>query len=201
MIRSILDSTCWLTMTKTELRKVYVARRKALGEGEEFQLSRQICDLFFASTDLSLIKILHCYLPIENKREPDTWLIMDRIRREFPHIRLVIPKVTGNEIENFFFEGLHQLEKNKWGIPEPRQGVPADPQKIDAVVVPLLAYDTNGHRVGYGKGYYDRFLSQCQPSCARIGLSFFEPESHIDDVSPYDIALTRCITPSGVVDF
>lgn len=188
-------------MTKSELRKVYADRRLALGEGEVFQLSRQICDLFFASVDLSMIKILHCYLPIENKKEPDTWQIVDRIRREFPHIRLAVPKVTGHDIESYFFEGLHQLNKNEWGIPEPKQGVLVNPQNVSAVLVPLLAFDRSGHRVGYGKGFYDRFLKQCQPQCARIGLSFFEPEDRIEDVSAYDVALTQCITPSGVFNF
>ena len=63
------------------------------------------------------------------------------------------------------------------------------------VLVPLLAFDKLGHRVGYGKGYYDRFLAKCPPNCLRIGLSLFDPVERIDDVVPTDIRLNSCLTP------
>lgn len=190
-----------MTMNKEALRRSYAVKRLALSPGEIFQLNRQICDLFFATTDLSFLAVFHCYLPIENKKEPDTWLILDRLRREYPHIKIAIPRVVENQIESFFFEGLQQLEKNAWGIPEPKNGTPVSPEDLDAVVVPLLAFDTTGHRIGYGKGYYDRFLKGCRDNCLKVGLSFFEAEEKIEDVSPFDVRLNRCITPTRVYAF
>jgi 5-formyltetrahydrofolate cyclo-ligase len=161
------------------------------------QEARKIYHQFFTQLDLSFIKCLHFFLPIEGKHEPDTWPIIERIRREFPHVRISLPKMKGDELENIYFEGLHQLKKNKWGILEPEQGVPTPTEKIDMVIVPLLAFDEKGHRVGYGKGFYDRFLAQCRKNCQRIGISFFSATTLIEDIDDNDIRLTSCINPSG----
>jgi len=188
-------------MTKAELRKLYLQERLALTEADCLSYSRQICEQFFFSFDISFFKIIHLYLPIEKNKEPDTWLILDRIRREFPNTRISVPRVKNNQLENFFFEGLHQLEKNSWGIQEPKQGVPTLTEKIDLVIVPLLAFDQAGHRVGYGKGFYDRFLKECRPDCKKVGLSFFEPVEKITDSEEHDVALTHCITPTQIYQF
>lgn len=188
-------------MKKDELRKTYLAKRKALSESERLNLSNSLCDLFFVTIDLSFIKVIHIYLPIESKQEPDTWLIIDRIRREFPHIRLSIPKIIDDQMENVFFEGLHQLEKNSWGVLEPKQGVPTPIEKIDLVIVPLLTFDKLGHRVGYGKGFYDRLLKDCRSDCKKLGLNFFVPEEKIEDINQLDISLHMAITPNEVYRF
>ncbi len=188
-------------MTKEEARKAFLQNRLALSEGAYQQLNFQLYNQFFAQIDLSFIKCIHIFLPIESKKEPDTWPIIDRIRREFPHVRISIPKVVGDQLENIYLEGLHQLKKNKWGILEPEQGVPTPTEKIDMVIVPLLAVDNNGHRVGYGKGFYDRFLAECRIRCLRIGISLFDPVEIIEDVDDHDIALTHCLTPSMLLKF
>ncbi len=189
-------------MTKSELRKIYIQKRVALSEAEYLRLNRLICDRFFSSVDLSFVKTLHTFLPIHEKREVDTWLLIDRIRREFPHIRLSIPKINAvGEMENIYFEGLHQLEKNSWGIEEPRHGVPTPDEKIDVVLVPLLCFDKSGNRVGYGKGYYDRFLAKCNIDCTKIGLSYFEPIQTILDSNELDVRLDFVISPTHTFTF
>lgn len=188
-------------MTKKELRKLFLERRKALSEASCVSLNLAIYSTFFTAIDLSFIKVVHTYLPMANTREPDTWAILDRIRREFPHIRICLPRVAGDELEHIFYEGPQQLQASAWGIPEPRQGVPVALQKIDLVIVPLLAVDRNGHRVGYGRGFYDRMLNSVRPDCRKIGLSFFEPVQAIDDVDQHDVPLNACITPGGFTAF
>ena len=69
------------------------------------------------------------------------------------------------------------------------------------VFVPLLAFDEKGNRVGYGKGFYDKFLAECKPEILKIGVSFFEPENIIPDVLNTDIQLDLCITPTKVYNF
>lgn len=190
-------------MTKQELRKLYFQKRQALSEAEYTQLNFQLYQNFFAGVDLSFIKVLHVFLPISSKKEPDTWLIIDRIKREYPHIRFSIPRVNNEAgaLENFYFEGLHQLTTNAWGISEPKQGIPTEPEKIDMVLVPLLAFDRYGHRVGYGKGYYDKFLKTCRSNCKKIGVSLFTIEEKIEDVTASDVMLDECITPLGAFQF
>jgi 5-formyltetrahydrofolate cyclo-ligase len=188
-------------MTKAEIRKLFLQKRQALTDAEYHQRNVQLYHQFFTQLDLSFIKCLHIFIPIENKREPDTWPIIDRIRREFPHVMISIPKVVDDKLENIYFEGLHQLKKNKWGILEPQQGVPTPSEKIDLVVVPLLAFDTLGNRVGYGKGFYDQFLSQPKPDCKKIGISLFQPIEKIEDVDAFDVRLNGCLTASNYYQF
>lgn len=189
-------------MTKAELRKLYLQKRQGIGEGRYQQLNLLLYNAFFTSIDVSFIKTIHVFLPIRKKNEPDTWLIIDRIRREFPHIRLVLPKINlSGAMENIYFEGLHQLEKNTWDIEEPRHGVPALVEKIDLVLVPLLCYDAKGNRVGYGKGYYDSFLKDCNPTCKKIGISFFETPEVIDDINDNDVPLDAVLTPNSLTWF
>lgn len=190
-------------MTKKELRKVFIVKRQGLSEGEYLMVNQRLHDFFFASIDLSFVKVLHVFLTIEKQREPNTWPIIDRIRREFPHVRLSVPRVnqeTGT-LENFFYEGLHQLKTNTWGIPEPRQGVPTPSEKIDMVLVPLLVFDKLGHRVGYGKGFYDKLLATCSPQCKTVGLSLFPPIDKITDTESHDFPLQAVVTPEGVFTF
>jgi 5-formyltetrahydrofolate cyclo-ligase len=189
-------------MTKQELRKLYLQKRKELSEAEYLALNHRLTEVFFSSIDLSFIKVLHTFIPVVEKREPDTWLIIDRIRREFPHIRLSIPRVNTktDQLENFYFEGLHQLKKNSWGILEPEQGIPTPPEKIDIVLVPLLAFDKSGNRVGYGKGYYDRFLATCTQARS-VGVSLFSEPVIIEGLHEADKPLDHVLTPQGIVTF
>jgi 5-formyltetrahydrofolate cyclo-ligase len=189
-------------MTKQELRKIYLEKRQSLSEAEYGQLNFQLYQNFFSAIDLSFIKVLHIFLPIVSKHEPDTWLIIDRIRREFPHLRISIPKVNNQqgELEHFYFEGLHQLTTNAWGIQEPKQGVPTETEKIDVVLVPLLVFDNEGYRIGYGKGYYDKFLSQLKPGTKKVGISLF-PAVESLPVDDWDVKMNSCVTPTGVFDF
>lgn len=189
-------------MIKAELRKKYLQKRNELPEPEYLSLNRLLCEHFFSTIDISFLKVIHTFLPIREKKECDTWLIVERIRREFPHLRISLPKVNAEgEMENIYFEGIHQLAKSKWGIEEPLQGVPTPIEKIDLVLVPLLCFDKQGYRVGYGKGFYDTFLALCKPSCQKIGISLFSTFEVIEDLNEYDIPLDTILTPSGILSF
>ena len=190
-------------MTKQELRKLYLDKRMALSEAERLSLNRDLYSIFFSSIDLSFIRVLHTFLPLDRKKEPDTWLIIDRIRREFPNVQLSMPRVNelSGELDNYNFESLSQLKENSWGITEPVSGIQTDPKSIDIILVPLIVADQQGHRVGYGKGYYDRLLSLCRSDCQRIGLSFFPPIERIAAPEPHDQKLTAVVTPSEYFSF
>ncbi len=186
-------------MTKEELRKLYSAERKQLSASERASFNLKLAHHFFSSIDLSQIKVIHTYLPILKNNEPDTWTIIERIQREFPQIRISVPRIVNDQIfENFYFEGPHQLQTSAWGIQEPKQGIKTPAAEIDMVLVPLLVIDRRGHRVGYGKGYYDRFLKTCNKDCKTIGLSFFKPVELIADTIDSDVTLNSCIEPSGM---
>lgn len=189
-------------MTKSELRKRNLALRREI-KGTELELySLQLSDWFFMAEPLIGIRLIHIFLPIQRNSEPDTWVIINRLKREYPHIGIVIPKIESDgEINSYLLEDPGALVENSWGIPEPTMGEVVRPEFIDLVLVPLLAFDLQGNRVGYGKGYYDRFLSNCRNSCRRVGLSLLPPEPVILDVNPHDVLLNSCITPTAYFAF
>ena len=102
---------------------------------------------------------------------------------------------------HFLLTDSTRLKKSKWNIPEPVDGIEIAPNKLDVVFVPLLAFDGQGQRVGYGKGFYDRFLAQCRKDAIKIGLSLFEAEERISDFEESDIPLDFCVTPKKVYSF
>lgn len=189
-------------MTKAEARKEFLKRRQALTDAQRDVLNLRLYNRFFASGYLDLIKTFHMFLSMERTREPDTWQFVDKIRREMPHIRLVIPRVNSDgSMDHIYFEGLHQLKQSDLGILEPTQGIPANVKNIDMVLVPLVAVDVEGNRVGYGKGFYDKFLTSCRPDCKKVGISFFEPAGKFSDIQPYDVPLDACFTPNELYKF
>lgn len=189
-------------MTKTKLRKIYLAWRKNLLPEEKHEKSERITNLFFQNFDLSRINFLHCFLPIERTNEIDTKLIFQRIWKEFQQIETLVPRVnykTG-ELENLKFTPATKLVENSLGIGEPVDNVLVESEKIDTVLVPLLCFDQKGFRVGYGKGYYDKFLRNCRADCLKIGLSYFEPIAEIFDAQDFDVKIDFCVTPEKIVN-
>jgi 5-formyltetrahydrofolate cyclo-ligase len=102
---------------------------------------------------------------------------------------------------HFLLTDATKIKKNDYNIPEPIDGIEIPTSKIEVVFVPLLAFDKKGNRVGYGKGFYDRFLSECNPETIKIGLSFFDSEELIEDVFENDVKLDYCVTPNTVFSF
>ena len=189
-------------MTKKELRALYLKKRLSLSQPELAELNQKLCNNFFKHIDLSKVKVFHTFLPLAQKNEPNTWLIINEVKKRFSEIRISIPKINMEGIlENYYFESAAQLETSAWGIPEPKYGQLTPPAEIDFVVIPLLAYDKHGHRVGYGKGHYDRFLKTCRKDCQKIGLSLFLAEEKIDDVFEGDELLHQVITPEKEYHF
>ena len=94
-----------------------------------------------------------------------------------------------------------RFRKNKYDLYEPEDGVVVNHAGMDMIFVPLLSFDKKGFRVGYGKGFYDRYLSQCRSDCLKIGFSYFEPLDTIDDTHEFDVPLNLCVTPSSVYVF
>jgi 5-formyltetrahydrofolate cyclo-ligase len=120
-----------------------------------------------------------------------------------PLIKIVIPKIdihSGKMVHYHFEEGVEMIT-NTFGIDEPKEGNLIFENEIDLVLIPLLAFDKRGFRVGFGKGYYDKFLSRCKPNVIKAGLSFFDPVDEIKDISGFDIPLNFCITPKETFSF
>ncbi len=190
-------------MTKAELRKLYLEKRAAMSPAELDAASRAIADRFFKAVDLARTKKLHTFIRVARYHELDTSRIYYRLWKGRADIETYAPRidlVTG-EMENVFFHAASDLIENRWGIREPDGEQTASPAEFDIVLVPLLAFDARGMRVGYGKGFYDRFLVECREDCLKIGLCAFAAETRIDDLHSGDIKLDLCLTPHESVAF
>jgi 5-formyltetrahydrofolate cyclo-ligase len=191
-------------MTKAELRKQLKVKRQQLSAEEVEARSSQICTLFFQKFDLTGIQYLHSFLPITRLKEVNTWPIINLLQSEFSDIRIVFPKINPEDLsmESFIYDKNLILEENTWGITEPVQGNRLAAYHIDIILLPLLGFDTRGYRVGYGKGFYDRFLTTCRNDILKIGLSMEEPVNNsIDNINNFDIPMDYCITPQRVWHF
>lgn len=182
-------------MTKAELRHNRKKMRSDLSQVELDKISDLVAERLLGTFQLEG-KTISIFLPIERFKEIDTWKIIDQSNAQF-----VVPVVKGDELVHIQLEGREQLEISEWGIPEPVSGREVDPIEFDMVLVPLLACDEEGNRVGYGKGFYDDFLSVCRPDCQFVGLSHFEVSGKIEDTRNEDIRLNYCITPDKVIEF
>ncbi len=140
------------------------------------------------------------FLSITQKKEIDTEYILPILQSQDKEI--CVPKVTlNNELQHFLLTDNSLLKANKWGIPEPQNGLEVPPNMIEVVFVPLLAFDKAGHRVGYGKGFYDRFLSKCNPNTIKVGLSLFEATEFLIPSETTDIPLSYCVSPTKIYRF
>ena len=193
-------------MVKSELRRAALARRQALSPAEIARRSQRLCDQLFQHFPVAEWRWLHLFLPLAQRREPDTWPVIRRVWAEGLAVRLAAPVVQpdGVSLKHYELTPSTALHENRWGIPEPAAAAAEiSPVAFDAVLVPLLAVDETGQRVGYGGGFYDRFLAQCRPETQLIGLNVLAeaPVDGIGDVLPTDVPLTACITPGGVWRF
>jgi len=187
-------------MLKKELRQKYKDLRNLVSEEDLEEMS-----LIIANKVLTLPiwkkTYFHIFLSITEHKEVNTEYILHILSGKDKEIIISRSDFKTREMTHFLLTDNTKIKKNQYNIPEPIDGLEVQTNKIDIVFVPLLAFDKTGHRVGYGKGFYDKFLSECKPETIKIGLSFFEPEEKIDDIIEDDMNLDYCVTPNSVYKF
>lgn len=186
-------------MNKSTLRKEALSKRNALTD-KEFAVQNEKLLKEFKTLDFSKIKSLHIFLSIVSKREPDTFPLIEWVQENYPEIKIIVPKANfiNQSMSHHVFSTRKDLVYNEYDIPEPVESeiFVGEP---DMIIIPLLAFDQKGHRLGYGKGFYDRFLQNIKSQ--KIGLAFFDAIEEIIDVHLNDIRLDKCITPNGIIEF
>lgn len=187
-------------MTKAELRKIYIALRKNLTEDQREEFSLEIANnlLSLAIWDKDFY---HIFLSIKTQKEINTDYILNILSGKDKNIVISRSNFETTTLQNILLTDSTTIKLNAYNIPEPVGGIPIPANNIDVVFIPLLAFDEQGNRIGYGKGFYDNFLAECKPETLKIGLSFFDAEPVIDDVYFGDIPLDYCITPKKTYTF
>ena len=187
-------------MTKLELRKKYKTLRNILSKNDVDALSLTIANQLLKLPVWDYL-FYHIFLSIEEKKEVNTDFILNILSGKDKHILISKSDFETGNMMHFLLTDNIIIKKNSYNIPEPVDGIEISNDKIDVVFMPLLAFDKTGNRVGYGKGFYDRFLVNCKPETIKIGLSFFEAENEITDIFENDIKLDYCVTPDKVYQF
>ena len=187
-------------MNKNTLRQTYIQARQGLSEEEIDDKSLAIANqaLRLPIWDKSNY---HLFLSIVAKKEINTDYLLQVLAGKDKNIVLSKSDFKTGDMQHFLLTDNTVLRVNSYGIPEPEGGIQIQENQLDVVFVPLLAFDQHGNRVGYGKGFYDRFLEKCKPEVIKVGLSFFEAVPSITEVSDLDIGLDYCITPEHIYTF
>ena len=189
-------------MLKKEARTIFRQKRMALTDREKIILNDLLL-IEFQKLSFPFFSSILSYYPLEQSKEPDTFMLTRYLRFKNPGLLIAYPKTNNSDhsMQAIVCDDDHVFEKNNFFIHEPTHLEYIEPEKIDMVLVPLLAFDSKGYRVGYGKGFYDRFLKQCRNDCVKIGLSYFEPIDAINDAGEFDVPLDFCITPQKAYVF
>jgi 5-formyltetrahydrofolate cyclo-ligase len=189
-------------MTKDQLRAKYKSKRVSISEKEKLKLDDLLL-IQFQSFDFSEIRNLFTYWPIENQAEPNVELMARYLRFILPEIQVAYPLTNSANcsMQAILTNEDTVFKTNNWGITEPIGNIIIPNVRLELIFIPLLAFDQNGYRVGYGKGYYDRYLVDCKPEAIKMGFSYFEPVDHITDTNQFDVPLNYCITPQHTYEF
>ncbi|AWM13515.1 5-formyltetrahydrofolate cyclo-ligase [Flavobacterium sediminis] len=187
-------------MDKKEVRKKSKEARKKLSSNDIEEKSLAIANNLL-QLNIWDKTYYHLFLPIVEHKEVDTEFILQILAGKDKETVVSKSDFETRRMTHFLLTDATRIKKNEYNIPEPVNGIEVPVSKIDVVFVPLLSFDKQGHRVGYGKGFYDIFLSECKPDVIKIGLSFFEPEEKIKDILETDMKLDFCVTDSKIYSF
>lgn len=185
-------------MTKSELRTIYKSKRQKLSSEQVNQISFSILDNL-KSMKIWENSVFHIFIPILSQNEIITFPIINYLFELKKQV--VVPKIDDNKMLSCLIDKDTEFVSGKFNVPEPKYFQLIDSDKIDVVFLPMMICDKQGNRVGYGGGYYDRFLQDCRKDVIKIGLNFFEPVEKIEDVFESDIPLDYCVTGEGIVSF
>ena len=187
-------------MLKSDARKELLAKRKNLTASDCLKWDDLLL-IQFQKLDFSNVQRVANFYPLENHNEPNSLLFAKYLKTMVPGIQIVYPVVDAATASISFYKETEEIRFNNWGIAEPISTEKLEPHSIDAVIVPLIGFDLKGHRIGYGKGFYDKYFENYPKHRSRIGVSYFEPISNIEDTHEFDVPLTHCITPWNSYEF
>jgi 5-formyltetrahydrofolate cyclo-ligase len=189
-------------MEKKEARRMYREKRASITPQQKLKWDDLLL-IQFQTLELPFLDSVLSFYPLEVHNEVNTFLITDYLHFKNPGLDIAYPRTdfSDHSMQAIACTVDTVFEDNEYNIPEPLLGEIIPPANLDLVLVPLLGFDREGHRVGYGKGFYDRFLMQCSKDCIKIGLSYFDPVDHLEDADEFDVPLDICITPQEVYVF
>lgn len=175
-------------MNKKELRKSIRDMKRAMTEAQIVQKSEALTRLFLQSEEYRNARSIYGYLPYN--QEVRTVPLLTQALREGK--RVAVPKCYGEEMRFIWMEDLSQVEKGYAGIPEPVADGPVADDETALVLMPGMAFDQEGHRIGYGGGFYDKFLAR-EGNHPTLALCYdFQVVSHLE-TEEFDIPVDKVL--------
>ena len=163
-------------MDKKELRRQIREQKRAMTEEEIVARSVALGKLFRASQLYQQAKTIYGYLPYN--QEVRTVPMLEQAILDGKQV--AVPKVIGDDMVFIYLTDMNQVEKGYAGIPEPIANEPIASDETALVLMPGLAFDPQGHRIGYGGGFYDRFLEK-EPDHPTLALCYeFQMLEHLE---------------------
>ncbi len=181
-------------MNKEELRKEMKNLRKNISKEEIYAKSDLICNNLFTLDVIKNAKTVMVYISAFN--EVRTQAIIQKLIDDKKRVSAPITNEENKSMNAYYFDDLSRLVKGAYGILEPPMENMCDISKIDVVIVPGIAFDKNGNRMGFGEGYYDRFLADFKGTKIGIGYKFQCENNIIAD--EYDIAMDYVINEEDI---
>ena len=154
-------------MNKSELRRIIREKKRAMTEQQIVLAGSRLGELFAQCPQYQQAQAIYGYLPYN--QEVRTIPMLERALAEGK--KVAVPKMYGDEMKFIYIEDLSGLENNSFGIPEPIADEPVAQDPNALILMPGLAFDRQGHRIGYGGGYYDRYLQQ-EPNHPTVALCY-----------------------------
>ena len=188
-------------MDKEAIRLLYRSKRRELTKEQIRSYSAEITERFLGFLDQNKsIRHIHIFLPIDKFHEVDTFPLFYTLQERGYNLYTSQVNKIEDQLDTLNITDIKGFESDDWGIPLPVDGKLSMSDDIQLVLIPLLAYDIRGFRIGYGKGYYDKFLASLPQKVLKVGLSFFPPEPQIP-FEPHDIPMDFCVLPTNVFFF
>lgn len=184
-------------MPKRSIRSRFLAERKALSLVTCAALSNEVQQQFLRSGCLQHADCVALYSAIHN--EVGTELVARQVLAA--RKRLVYPRVSGEALEFVEVADLAELTTGAFGVLEPPPGRPVSSTELDLVVVPGVVFDRKGHRLGYGRGYYDRCLDLCREDSVKVGFAYDFQVVETLPAAEHDRALSMLMTDKRIFNF
>jgi 5-formyltetrahydrofolate cyclo-ligase len=197
-----MDRDTSVVAEKAALRILMIERRRSLPERSRNEMSVAIADHVTRLPEIIKARHIHLYLSISALAEVCTSPIVDGLT--LMDKQLSVPVIRNGEILTAAFRKGDALRPAQFGMPEPEVLSVVDESKLDVVLIPLLAFDERGYRIGYGKGFYDRFLQRLSlrgVTPCRIGLSFLLQKVEAVPADSWDEPLDGVVHEHGMIRF
>jgi 5-formyltetrahydrofolate cyclo-ligase len=188
--------------TKANLRKQFISDRAGIELRQAHEWQARMLD-FFANIPIPPNSRILSYRSMPEKNEIPMEYFEDFLMSEKKGLELCYPAIDSGDgsMEAYLDDESLEWETVSFGLKQPASGNRVDPRSVEVILLPLLTFDRSGHRLGYGKGYFDRYLVRCRPSAVKIGFSWFEPMEELPEIQSYDIPLDYCVTPEKLYVF